>query len=193
MLTYATRGMESMRGFDIFMRLAKRLMDRFPDLIVLIAGQDRAAYGNDERVTGNPSFKDWVLSQDAYDLSRIHFLGLIPREALADLFSVTDLHVYLTVPFVLSWSLLNALACGAMVLASDTAPVREVITHGQTGLLADFFDVDAMERQAAEVLSRPADFRHLGEAGVRLVREEYDAEVCLPRMVAMYAEALGRG
>jgi glycosyltransferase involved in cell wall biosynthesis len=185
-VTYATRGMESMRGFDIFMKMAKRLCERRRDVVFLIAGQDRVCYGGDEKFTGGRSFKNWVLSQSDYDLSRFVFLGLLPPAELARLFAISDLHVYLTVPFVLSWSLLNALACGATVLASDTAPVREVIEHGHNGLLADFFDVDRMVEAADQVLSAPAQYQDLGAAGVETVRCRYSTEVCLPQILALY-------
>ncbi len=187
-VSYATRGMESMRGFDIFMKAAKLICDRRDDVIFLIAGQDRVCYGGDQNVTGGKSFKDWVVSQDNYDLSRFVFLGLVPPPVLAQLFNLTDLHIYLTVPFVLSWSLMNALACGATILASDTAPVREMIRPGENGLLADFFDVEGMAEAVERVLDRPEDYRHLGPAGVEMVRENYDLEVCLPRMLALYEE-----
>ena len=89
---------------------------------------------------------------------------------LVDILSLSDLHVYLTVPFVLSWSLLDALACGCTVLASDTAPVREVIQDGTNGLLADFFDVDGLAEKAVAVLWDPAAYRSLGERGPRWSR-----------------------
>jgi glycosyltransferase involved in cell wall biosynthesis len=190
-VTYATRGMEAMRGFDVFMRMARLLCDRRRDVVFLIAGQDRVCYGGDEAVTGGRSFKEWVLLQGDYDRSRFHFLGLLPPAELARLFAVSDLHVYLTVPFVLSWSLLNALACGATVLASDTAPVREVVTHGVTGLLADFFDTEGMADAAEKVLAAPDEYRRLGEAGVGLVRESYSLDVCLPRLEELLARASG--
>ncbi|HEX8199175.1 MAG TPA: glycosyltransferase [Isosphaeraceae bacterium] len=188
-VTYATRGMESMRGFDIFMKVARRLCELRDDVLFLVAGKDRVCYGGDRAITGGKSFKEWVLAQDDYDLSRFHFLGLIPPTLLARLFNLSDLHIYLTVPFVLSWSLLDALACGATVLASGTEPVREVITHGENGLLADFFDVDAMTDLACQVLDRPGDFKPLGLAGTRMIRDRYSLEVCLPRMLALYEEA----
>ena len=189
-VTYATRGMESMRGFDIFMKFAKKLGDRRKDVIFLIAGQDRVCYGGDEKHTGSKSFKEWVLKQDDYDLSRFVFLGLIPVVELAKLFALTDLHVYLTVPFVLSWSLLNALACGSTILASDTGPVQEVIHDGETGLRAGFFDVDGMVERAEAVLDDPAKFRHLGENGAQMVREKYSLDVCLPKMLDLYREVV---
>jgi glycosyltransferase involved in cell wall biosynthesis len=190
LVTYVARGMESMRGFDVFMRVAKRLCDRRRDVLFAVVGEDRVCYGGDHDVTGGKSFKEWVLAQDAYDLSRFVFTGLLPTPALARLLAATDLHVYLTVPFVLSWSLLDSLACGATVLASNTAPVREVIEPGRTGLLADFFDVDGFADAAGRVLDAPQEYRPLGRAGVELVRERYSLDVCLPQMLALYREAV---
>jgi glycosyltransferase involved in cell wall biosynthesis len=174
------------------MRFAKQLCDCRDDVHFVVAGQDRVCYGGDQAVTGGRSFKEWVLAQDHYDLSRYHFVGLLPPRELARLFSITDLHVYLTVPFVLSWSLLNALACGATILASDTAPVREVIRHGETGLLVDFFDVEGMVDRAVDVLASPQTYRPLGEAGMALIRERYSLDVCLPQMLALYESVTGR-
>src|SRR5262249_1558467 len=94
-VTYVARGMESLRGFDVFMRMAKRLADRRRDVAFVVVGQDRICYGGDQEVIGKQTFKEWVLAQDDYDLSRFHFTGLIPTAALAELFCVTDLHVYL--------------------------------------------------------------------------------------------------
>jgi glycosyltransferase involved in cell wall biosynthesis len=185
-VTYVARGMESMRGFDIFMKLAKRIADRRPDVLFAVVGQDRVCYGGDERFTGKKTFKEWVLAQDRYDLSRFVFLGLLPPAELARLLAITDLHVYLTVPFVLSWSLMNALACGAVVLASRTAPVQEMIEHEKNGLLVDFFDLDQMESLAQQILDRPADFKPLGQAGAEMIRRQYSMDVCLPRMLDLY-------
>lgn len=190
LVTYATRGMESMRGFDIFMRMAKRLSERRSDVLFLIAGEDRVCYGGDLKHTGGISFKEWVLSQDEYDLSRFVFLGLIPPIELARLFAISDVHVYLTVPFVLSWSLMNALACGTTVIASDTPPVKEMIQHGENGLLTDFFDVEALTDMVEEVLNRPDAFAHLGQKGARMIQNEYSLEVCLPQMVKLYEDVL---
>jgi glycosyltransferase involved in cell wall biosynthesis len=189
-VTYATRGMESMRGFDLFMKAAKRITERRSDVIILVAGEDRICYGGDERHTGSKSFKQWVLSQDDYDLSRFAFLGRIPPLELVRLFEISDVHLYLTVPFVLSWSVLNAMACGAVIAASDTAPVREVIEHGRTGLLVDFFDPDALAEAALGVLEEPEQFRHLGENAAEHVREHYRLDPCLDRMVSLFEEVI---
>ena len=193
LVTYAARGFEAVRGFDIFMKFAKVLYTRRPDVRFLVIGRDRVHYGGDLNRTGGKSFKEWVLSQDTYDLSKFVFVGAVPPEVLAAFFSITDLHVYLTVPFVLSWSLVDALACGATVLASRTAPVCEVIDHERNGLLADFFDVEGLADQACRVLDDPPAFKPLGEAGIELVREKYSLDVCLPRLVNLYEGAAGGG
>ena len=188
-ITYVSRGMESMRGFDIFMKAANKICKKRGDVLFIIAGQDRVCYGGDEQFIGQKSFKEWVLSQDEYDLSRFWFTGLLPIPTLAELFNLTDLHIYLTVPFVLSWSLMDALACGTTVLASDTAPVREMIEHGKNGLLVDFFDVDGFVDQACKVLDNPGEYKPLGAAGAELIRAKYSLDVCLPRMLELYEQA----
>ena len=188
LVTYVSRGMESMRGFDIFMQVAKRLCDQRSDVAVAVVGEDRVCYGGDENFTGGKSFKQWVLDRNDYDLSRIRFLGRMPPHDLARLLSISDLHVYLTVPFVLSWSLMNALACGAVVLASNTAPVCEMILPGENGLLADFFDVDGFVRTAGEVLDDPAAYRSLGDTGARMIRDRYSLDICLPQMLELYEQ-----
>ncbi len=188
LVTYAARGLESVRGFDVFMRFAKALCRRRADVRFVVAGGDRVHYGGDQKRTGGASYKEWVLARDDYDLSRFAFLGTVPPATLARLFHLTDLHVYLTVPFVLSWSLFDALACGAVVLASDTPPVREVVTPGGTGLLHDFFDPEGMAESADRVLSRPADYRPLAAAGVELIRTRYSLDVCLPQLAAFYTD-----
>ncbi len=189
-VTYVARGMESIRGFDIFMRTAKRLYQLRDDVFFVVVGEDRICYGGDAELTGKASFKEWVLSRDDYDLSRFLFTGLLPTAELVKLFSLTDLHLYLTVPFVLSWSMMDALACGTTVLASQTAPVREMIRHNHNGLLADFFDVDALVDTANRVLNAPGDYKHLGRAGVEMIRAGYSLDVCLPQMLKLYQDAV---
>jgi glycosyltransferase involved in cell wall biosynthesis len=172
------------------MKAAKILCDRRRDVLFVVVGEDRVCYGGDQEVTGQKSFKEWVLARDDYDLSRFLFTGLLPTPALAQLFAISDLHIYLTVPFVLSWSMMNALACGTTVLASDTAPVREMIRDGENGLLVDFFDADGLATSADKVLASPAAYKHLGQAGSRMIQERYSLDVCLPRMLALYEDAL---
>lgn len=188
-VTYVSRGLESMRGFDIFMRVAKLIHRDDPDVLFLIVGSDRVCYGGDERHIQHNTFREHVLAQDQYDLSKFVFTGLVAPTTLVDLFSLSDLHIYLTVPFVLSWSLLDAMACGCTILASDTAPVREVITDGENGLLADFFDVEGLASRALEVLRDPAAYRGMASRAASLINERYALDVTLPRLVDLFEQA----
>jgi glycosyltransferase involved in cell wall biosynthesis len=189
LVTYVSRGFEMMRGFDVFMAAAKRICDANPAVRFVVVGSDRVAYGGDLRQTGGRSFKEHVLAQGDYDLSRIHFVGNVKPPMLARLLALSDLHFYLTVPFVLSWSCLNAMACGCTMLASDTEPVREVIADGENGLLCDFFDAAGFAERALEVLADPRGHRdRLGRAAARTVAERYALDVTFPRMADFYEE-----
>ncbi len=190
-VTYVSRGMESIRGFDIFMKVAKRLCDQRSDVVFIVVGEDRVAYGGDQRFTNGKTFKQWVLQQDDYDLNRILFTGRVPPQELVRLFSLSDLHLFLTVPFVLSWSLFDALACGATVLASKTGPVEELVQHEENGLLTDFFDVDDWVETANQILNDPKGHNHLGLAGIETIREQYSMDVCLPQMLDLYRRTVG--
>jgi glycosyltransferase involved in cell wall biosynthesis len=187
-VTYVSRGLESMRGFDIFMQMAKRVYQAYPRVVFIVVGADRVAYGGDLKHVQAKSFKEHVLRQDEYDLERFVFLGQVKPTQLARILSLSDLHVYLTVPFVLSWSLLDAMACACTVLASDTAPVREVIHHNENGLLCDFFDVDGLAARAVQVLKDPHTYRSLGQAAAETVRQRYSLDVIFPQMAAFYEE-----
>ncbi|MGF1577906.1 MAG: glycosyltransferase [Gemmataceae bacterium] len=192
-LTYCSRGLESARGFDIFMKVAKRICDQMDNVIILVAGQERTFYGHEQHhiEPKGISFKQWVLNQDDYDLSRIHLLGLIPLNDLRDMFRLSDLHIYLTAPYVLSWSMLQAMSTGCVVLGSDTAPVQEAITHEKNGMLLDFYDVDALTEKTLEVLREPEKFRHLGDAARETVLERYEQSKCITRLVELFEETAG--
>ena len=192
-VTYVSRGFESMRGFDVFMKAARKIYTQYPDLLFFVVGTDRIAYGGDESyIAPYKSCKDWTLAQDQYDLSKFVFTGRQTPEDLGKLLASGDLHMYLTVPFVLSWSMMDALSCGAVVLGSSTAPVKEMIRDGENGLLADFFDTDAMAEKAIQVLRDPAAYRPLGRAAEEIVTRDYSLEAVLPRMLKMYEDAVNR-
>ena len=191
LVTYVSRGLESMRGFDVFMRAAKRIYERRPDTKVVIVGGEEVVYGGDLRRTQGKTFKQHVLEQGTYDPERVLFAGQVPPDTLAQLFSLSDLHVYLTVPFVLSWSCLDAMSCGCTVLGSDTAPVREVIEGGRNGLLCDFFDDEGIAERALEVLEDPAGSRETLGAGAReTIEERYSMEAIMPRMRDFYSSVV---
>ncbi len=189
-VTYVSRGFESMRGFDIFMKAARRIYHEYSDVVFVVVGSDRICYGGDDKHIQHKTFREHVLAQDEYDLSKFIFTGMVPPHTLADIFSMSDVHIYLTVPFVLSWSLLNALACGCTVLASNTGPVREVIRDGSNGLLADFFDVDGLAEKALAVLRDPPAFDALGKRGTALIHERYALDVTLPKLIEWFERSV---
>jgi glycosyltransferase involved in cell wall biosynthesis len=193
LVTFAARGLESMRGFDLFLKLAARIGAATPDVHFAIVGGDTTHYGWDALFTGGRSFKDWVLGHHDGDLSRIHFLGMVEPGVLADVLARSDLHVYLSVPFVASWSLLNALSCGCLVLAADVAPVREIVEPGQNGLLTPLFDTDAQADAALRALEDPAAYTPLREAGRRLVEERYSLDVAVPALAEFFERVASGG
>jgi glycosyltransferase involved in cell wall biosynthesis len=151
------------------------------------------AYGGDENFIGDKkSFKEWVLAQDQYDMSKFAFVGRLNPPDLAQTLAAGDLHIYLTVPFVLSWSMMDAMSCGAVVLASATTPVKEMIQEGQNGLLADFFNVEELASKAVAVLKDPSAARALGRAAEQLITEKYSLEAVVPEMIKLYEETASR-
>jgi glycosyltransferase involved in cell wall biosynthesis len=191
-VTYASRGFESMRGFDIFMKVVKRLCDERDDVFFICVGSDRVCYGGDLDHIKEKSFQEHVLAGDDYDMERIVMPGMVSPEGLATIFDASHLHIYLTAPFVLSWSMMNAMACGCTILASDTGPVQEMIQHGENGLLADFFDVDRFVELANEALDDRQRSERLGAAALATIREHYSLDVVFPKFVQFYEEVGGK-
>jgi glycosyltransferase involved in cell wall biosynthesis len=181
-VTFVARGLESMRGFDVFMKVAARIARQRSDVLFVIAGNDHAYYGWDPLHTGQKSFKSWVLDRVKHDPDRFLFTGHVLPEELADILRLSDLHLYLTVPFVLSWSLLNAMACGCVVLGSDVPPVREVIDGGVHGLIEPLFDLDRLTEAALRVLDDPAAYKPLGEAARDRMENDFSLDACVPRL-----------
>jgi glycosyltransferase involved in cell wall biosynthesis len=187
-VTYAVRGLESARGFDIFLRVAKRIYEAEPNVVFLVVGNARVYYGHDLEYIRERSFCQHAWNQEEYDLRRFRFLGQVSRRTLARIFSLSDLHIYLTVPCGAGWSLLEALASECTVLGSDTGPMKEIIRDNQNGLLCDFFDVDGLARRALQVLKDPAAYRVLGRAARKGIREKHSLPVIMPRTASFYEE-----
>jgi glycosyltransferase involved in cell wall biosynthesis len=185
-LTFVSRNLEPYRGFHTFLRLLPELQRRRPKLRVLIVGADGVSYGKPP--AGGGTWRQVLLREleGQLDLDRLHFVGQVPHPVLHELFQVGRAHVYLTYPFVLSWSLLEAMACGAVVVGSDTEPVREVIRHGQNGFLVDFFDREGWLERLERVLSEPGRHEAISQQARQTVVERYDLrQVCLPRQLAL--------
>ncbi len=149
-ITYVARNLEPYRGFHIFMRALERIQAAHPHCHVLIVGGDEVSYGT--RPKGAANWREHMLSQVKLDPERTHFLGRVPYAQYLNVLQVSAAHVYLSYPFVLSWSLLEAMGCGAPIVASNTAPVREVIRDGENGRLVGFFDDRAVAVAVLEML-----------------------------------------
>jgi glycosyltransferase involved in cell wall biosynthesis len=193
LVTFVARGLEPVRGFDLFLRVAGRICRARSDVLFLVAGGEDSYYGWDLPFTGRQSFKQWALQQGDYDLSRFVFLGQIDPEQLAWVLAASDLHFFLSVPFIPSWSLFHALGCACVVLGSDVAPVREVIESGVNGLLEPLFDVDRLVATALGVLHDPAAFRPLGQAARARMEERYSLDVAVPALKGYFERRASGG
>lgn len=183
-VTFVARQLEPYRGYHIFMRSLQRLQKLRPHARVVIVGGDGTSYGAQPPPgkTWKGIFLDEVKS--SLDMTRIHFVGQVPHPVLQQLMQVSAVHTYLTYPFVLSWSMLEAMSLGALVVASDTTPVREVVEHGRNGLLVDFFNPEALADTVADALAHRAALAPLREAARQTVVERYDLQsICLPQML----------
>lgn len=150
-ITYVVRNLEPYRGFHVFMRSLERIQQTNPRCQALIIGGDEVSYGRKPAAVAN--WREHMLHEVKIDPQRTHFLGRVPRAHYIKVMQVSAAHVYLTYPFVLSWSLLEAMACGAPIIGSDTAPVREVIRDGVNGKLVEFFDPGSIAQAVQRTLN----------------------------------------
>ena len=180
-ITFVNRNLEPYRGYHGFIRALPDVLCARPRARAVIVGGDQVSYG--PALANNRSWKDHYLEEvrGALDMSRIHFVGIIPHDIFLQLIQVSAAHIYFTYPFVLSWSMLQAMSAGALVIGSRTPPVEEVIQDGMNGQLVDFFDVAALSTRIIDVLARPEAYRPQRAAARRTVLTEYDLHgKCLP-------------
>jgi len=192
-VTFVNRNLEPYRGYHSFMRALPALQRRVPEAQILIVGGDGVSYG--AAAPAGTSWKQRFLDEvkDQLDLSRVHFLGQLPYARFLQLLQVSAAHVYLTYPFVLSWSCLEAMSAGAHVVGSRTAPVMDYIEDGVNGTLVDFFDPPALAGAVADTLARRGRDGALRQAARQTVIERCDLHrVCLPRWRDLLSRQMGR-
>jgi glycosyltransferase involved in cell wall biosynthesis len=182
-VTYSARDLEPYRGFHVFMRALPRVLEQRPRAQVLIVGGDGVSYGR--RPEKADSYPAQLLAEldGKVDLKRVHFLGHLPYQQYLTVLQISTVHVYLTYPFVLSWSLVEAMAAGCLVIGSRSAPVEEVICDGENGQLVDFFDVEGLGNRIANALARDGDGVNdsIRAAARQTVIARYELNsVCLP-------------
>lgn len=193
-ITFVSRNLEPYRGYHIFMRALPELLQRRPRARMLLVGGDGVSYGR--RPPGNRSWKDFFIDEvrpriAPADWSRVHFLGRIPYQHFVPLLQISTVHVYLTYPFVLSWSLLEAMSAGCAIVASDTAPLREAIVPGETGELVGFFDQPGLVGAISDLLDNPEHRTRLGAKARAFARSTYDLRsICLPQQLAWIGQVM---
>ena len=179
-VTYATRGMEPYRGFPQFMYMIEKLLKKRDDIKIVIGGQDRVCYGAAPK---SGSYKELLLKKLDLDLSRVHFVGGLPYGEYKKLLQISSAHIYLTYPFVLSWSMLEAMSAGCIVIGSKTPPVEEVIEDNRNGLLVDFFNIDELLNQVGYVLDNQDKLEIVRKNARETIIKKYDLKMLLPRHI----------
>jgi glycosyltransferase involved in cell wall biosynthesis len=191
-ITFVNRNLEPYRGYHVFMRALPELLKRRPNARVLIVGADDVSYGArpTQAQNGGTKWKDIFANEvrphiSDVDWQRVHFLGHVPYRYFIPLLQLSTVHVYLTYPFVLSWSLLEAMSVGCAIVASDTKPLHEAITHNETGKLVNFFDHAQLASQVCDLLDQPQERQRLVANARAFAQQNYDLHnVCLPRQLA---------
>lgn len=191
-ITFINRNLEPYRGYHIFMRALPDLLKRRKNAHVVMLGGDGTSYGSKppQGKTWKQIYIDEVRGRiPTPHWNRVHFLGRVPYGQFLAMMQVSRVHVYLTYPFVLSWSLLEAMSAGAAIVASDTAPVREVMTEDETGRMVDFFDRDALVDRVSDLLDDADARSRLGANARAMVQAQYDLRrICLPQHLEWVAQ-----
>jgi glycosyltransferase involved in cell wall biosynthesis len=180
-ITYAARGMEDTRGFKEFMQAASLVQQQRPEAHIIIAARDRICYGN----KADKGLKQWALDNLYFNKSRLHFVDLLPEAEFVKMLQVSSLHVYFTIPFVLSWSMLNAMSVGTTILASDNAPVKEAITDGDNGFLVDHKNTEATVERISTILSMPESRADIGASARQTILDNFDVRDCVQKQLKL--------
>ena len=184
-ITFVNRSIEPYRGCHTMIRSLPSIQEACPDAhVVFVGATTGVSYG---KSAPNNSWKDVFLDEisDQYDPSMVHFVGSLAYSSYLNLIQLSSCHVYLTYPFVLSWSLLEAMSIGAPIVASNTSPVREVITNNVNGLLVDFFDPESLASSIQHILLDQELSAYLSANAIKLIKERFSLERCLPHQLSL--------
>ena len=188
-VSFVNRTLEPYRGYHKFINSIPSIQKEHPDAYFILVGsfdKDTVSYG--ALPPKGESFRDLFLKDiiDEIDMTKVFFPGRIQYDHLLTLFSITSAHIYFTYPFVLSWSMLEAMACEALVIGSSTEPVKELIKHNKNGLLVDFFDIEGLSKTVNTVLSYPKKYDQLRKKARETILKNYDLDtICLPNQLKL--------
>ena len=185
-VTYVAHNLEPCRGFPVFMRSLPRILERRPKARIVIVGGDGVTHRT--RPSEEGTFREESLSElgDSLDLSRVHFLGQVPYDTLVKVLQISRVHIYLTYPFVLSWSMLEAMSAGCLVIGSRTPPVEEIIRDCGNGLLVDFFSSEEIAAHAIEALEDSRVHQTIRQNARLTILDDYDLRtICLPAHMSL--------
>lgn len=179
-LTYGTRGMEEYRGFPEFMEAANILLKKRPNLHVIIAGEDRVVYGPKLK---NTTYKKMMLEKLDLDMNRVHFVGGLPYTEYLKFLQISSAHVYMTYPFVCSWSLTDSMSCGCPLIVSATPPIMEFIEDKKEGLLFDFFNIDEQVEKIEYALDHKDEMKIMRQNARKKILRKYALNKLLPKQI----------
>jgi len=182
-VTFIARNLEPCRGFESFMQAAEIILRERPHCEIVIFGGDGADHG--PRLTGGQTYRQRMLEKVRIDPGRVHFMGRAPHSQIVAALAVSAAHVFLTYPHLISWSILEALAAGCVVIGSATGPVMEIIEHGRNGFLVEFFDYRGLAAQVCEVLAKPEKFLPVRMAARDTALRKYDLRKNVSREIAL--------
>ena len=182
-VTYVTRNFEHYRGFQWYMRALEILCRERPNAHFILVGADDVSYG--KRPPAGTTYRQEMLKQVRIDPARVHFVGRLPYDRYLGVLQVSTVHVYLTYPFVLSWSMIEAMSTGCLIVGSSTPPVMEALEDGVNGLLVDFFDHEAIAARVIGALDRLDDLAPLRERARETVLARYELAFCLDRQLGL--------
>ena len=181
LVTYTARGFEPYRGFPQFIQSIPHILEKRPDAHIVIVGEDRVCYGH--KLPNGQTYKTQMIKKVSLDPERVHFIDPLPYGLYLQVLQSSTVHVYLTVPFVLSWSMLEAMSCECLVVASDTPPVKEVIHDGVNGILTDFFSPEKIAEKVVACLEYPSFMETVKKNARKTILEKYSLDKMLSRQI----------
>ena len=186
-ITFVNRTFEPYRGIHIFLESLCDVLRERPKAQVILVGEDTPNVSYGERRADGIGWLTYLRNEIHKDLdwSRVHHVGRVNHNLLIDIFRISSAHVYLTYPFVLSWSLLEAMSCGCLIIGSDTLPVREVISQKQNGILTPFHDTTLLAKNIISALDKPSEFENIRARARKSVIKNYSIDSCIKKQLAL--------